>query len=195
MTSPAEHLLPLTTLAQRVTQQSVQILYTLGWLVLAVIVLIIAIWVIRRWLIGKQDEAPPGLTLGDLRQMRDQGHLSEEEFEATRQTLIARAQNPAGTASGAAAHSPDEAGQAPRTLSEPASADTSIELGEELLDPQQSQPPSEPGQSTDPTDPNAEANRGTDAADPDDPPSEEGGEAEGRGADSPEDPNPPENPR
>jgi len=121
--------------------ESMQILWILGWLVLTVVLLIIVALILRRFLVGKRRDEPIGLTLGDLRKMRDEGHLSNEEFEATRQTLIARRH--ATDQQTAAESNPETPGPAaPPT--EAASArpdpeaddleDDLVELGEELLD-------------------------------------------------------------
>jgi hypothetical protein len=77
---------------QAPAEQSMTILWSLGWLVAAVLVLALSTYLVRRLMIDRGEDQPPGLTLGELRRMRDQGQLSDEEFEATRQTLIGKSQ-------------------------------------------------------------------------------------------------------
>jgi hypothetical protein len=66
------------------------VFWSLAALVVAALVLGLVAWWLRRRLLQQRDDQPMGLTLNDLRRMRDAGHLSDEEFEATRQALLAK---------------------------------------------------------------------------------------------------------
>lgn len=70
----------------------------IGWglllTVVAVVAILLAMWV-RRQMIGgpsRRQEGVAGFTLGDLRRMRDEGKITPEEYEASRQRLVASAQ-------------------------------------------------------------------------------------------------------
>ena len=86
-------LLPLryAGLAQQgLSDQSTDILWSLGYLALAVLALVVVSLALRKLLL-RQQTPEAGLTLGELRKMRDSGQLSDEEFEAARQAVIAQA--------------------------------------------------------------------------------------------------------
>lgn len=72
-------------------KQGVDILVGLGWLVAAVMLIIVAAVFLRKWLL-RDDVTSQGtqFTLADLRQMRDQGLLSQEEFDRTKMFLVSR---------------------------------------------------------------------------------------------------------
>lgn len=59
------------------------------------IVLLVALWLVciwlRRWYFGtSQDESSPGLwTLADLRRMREQGEITEDEYETLHGQAVA----------------------------------------------------------------------------------------------------------
>jgi hypothetical protein len=75
-----------------------------GWSLLLVVLLIVmffAIGMLRKWIskVSDEGEAPKvGFTLGDLRRMRDEGQITEEEFERARTQMIAATQRAADRA-------------------------------------------------------------------------------------------------
>lgn len=140
--------------------QFATILWLLGTIVAAAVLLGVIAWWFRRRLAQQASEAPIGLTMNDLRRMRDAGDLTDEEFEAARQTLLARHQArqqaaeaasdeasasdrlpPISPEQEAEAQTPSPTGDATRdadhTTSEADANADEIELGEELID----QPP------------------------------------------------------
>lgn len=72
-------------------QQGLDILVGLGWLLAAVAILIVAAVVLRKWLL-RDDTASNSVqfTMADLREMRDQGLMSPEEFDRAKKFLVSR---------------------------------------------------------------------------------------------------------
>ena len=72
-------------------QQSFDIIVSLGWLVAAVLLLIIVAFLLRKWLL-RDDVTGAGaqFTMADLRQMRDEGLMSPEEFDRAKMFLVSR---------------------------------------------------------------------------------------------------------
>ncbi len=61
------------------------------WIVVLIAVVVAAtaiILVVRRRLLAADEPSADGLTLHDLRRARDEGHLSEDEFEAARAAIL-----------------------------------------------------------------------------------------------------------
>jgi hypothetical protein len=58
-------------------------------LVAAVILGGIIIYFVRNWARGSEDSMP-GFTLGDLRELRESGEITEEEFKAARNAMISQ---------------------------------------------------------------------------------------------------------
>lgn len=80
----------------------------LGWSLLLVILLMVMFFgmgMLRKWIKKDEgDEAPKiGFTLGDMRRMRDEGQITEEEFERARTQMIAATQRAAERAAEQAA--------------------------------------------------------------------------------------------
>lgn len=80
----------------------------LGWSLLLVILLMVMFFgmaMLRKWI--KKDDgeeaSKAGFTLGDLRRMRDEGQMTEEEFERARTQMIAATQRAAARAAEQAA--------------------------------------------------------------------------------------------
>jgi hypothetical protein len=72
-------------------------------LVVLLLVLFFGMAMLRKWVKKGDDEAPKlGFTLGDLRRMRDEGQITEEEFERARTQMIAATQRAAEQAAEAA---------------------------------------------------------------------------------------------
>lgn len=71
----------------------------LGVLVLIVIVGGVVLLLIRRWWKSESEAAPPGFTLGDLRELRDSGEISVAEYERAREKMVqsVRKQSTSGT--------------------------------------------------------------------------------------------------
>lgn len=106
--------IPITPAA--VTSQDVaQILIWSGVLMGLVIVLAI-VMVIARRRSGSQPAQSAPFTLGELRKLRDQGQLTDEEYQRTRDRLVGMARSDAGGEPGASAAS---SGAAPATGSPP----------------------------------------------------------------------------
>src|SRR5690606_29174478 len=80
--------------AQASSQQTVAILQWLGVLVAVAVVIAVVGVLARRFLRPTEDVDGPamsaGFTLADLREMRAQGHLTEEEFAAAKARMIAQ---------------------------------------------------------------------------------------------------------
>lgn len=83
----------LTLLAQQSDKQafSKEVLFWLGAIVVAAVVLgFIALW-LRKALTREVEPGPSlGFTLADLREMHEQGELSDEEFEAAKGKMLAK---------------------------------------------------------------------------------------------------------
>ena len=72
-----------------VDQAAGRILAACGLLLAAVVVLCVGVWYYRRWWLGDRETlGPTGWTFADLRRMRDQGELSEEEYQSLRAALL-----------------------------------------------------------------------------------------------------------
>jgi hypothetical protein len=59
-------------------------------LILAFCVLGVAIWYYRRWWMGQEETSGIAWTFDDLRRLRDDGDLTDEEYERMRAALIRR---------------------------------------------------------------------------------------------------------
>lgn len=72
-------------------QQGLDIIVGLGWLIAAVVLLIVAAVVLRKWLL-RDDASSASLqfTMADLRQMRDEGLMTPEEFDRAKKFLVSR---------------------------------------------------------------------------------------------------------
>lgn len=78
-------------LAQGLTGNQQQALFWLAILLAVVILGGAAILLIRNKFLSKdEDEQPAGFTLSDLRELRDSGEMSNEEYEAARAKMIAK---------------------------------------------------------------------------------------------------------
>lgn len=80
-------------LLQGSTAAPASIIYWLGWILAAAVLIIVVAFFVRRLLVGRDEEpnpAEPGFTLGDLRDMHRAGRLNDEEFETAKKALIAR---------------------------------------------------------------------------------------------------------
>ena len=75
------------------------VLSALGWVLLiivaAVVLLVLGLWV-KKKITGDDDFEPPSMVMGsfsvgDLRRMRDNGEISDEEFERARERVISDA--------------------------------------------------------------------------------------------------------
>lgn len=81
-----------------------------GVLILAIVVLGVVVWGIRRWLFGaRSDEAQDTWSLQHLRELRANGQISEEEFAILKSNLLKSARRPGG-AGEANSHRPRKAG-------------------------------------------------------------------------------------
>lgn len=90
---------PTLTLAQT-GAAAPQILFWLVVIVVAAVVLGIVAWVLRKLLL-RDDDAPPGVSgfgLPELRRMRDEGQLTEQEYENAKRLLVARTRQAMGDA-------------------------------------------------------------------------------------------------
>ena len=60
------------------------------WLLVGVIVLLlVTLWVRKRFLSPADEATPAGFTLGDLRQLHKSGQMTDEEFEKARAQVLA----------------------------------------------------------------------------------------------------------
>lgn len=50
----------------------------------------VIIWLVRRAIASPKDDAAEGFTLQGLRELRDRGEISEEEFERAKEAMIGR---------------------------------------------------------------------------------------------------------
>jgi hypothetical protein len=109
----------------------------------AVVFAVIALW-LRRKLLHSRDDQPMGVTINDLRRMRDAGHLTEEEFEATQAALQARRQANQSQADQAGAGDPaeDAASHHDATSDDDASAEDQSDAPPDDHDDDSDQPPS-----------------------------------------------------
>ncbi|RIK67463.1 MAG: hypothetical protein DCC65_06440 [Planctomycetota bacterium] len=68
-----------------------------GVLIVAIVVLGVVVWGIRRWLFGvRTEEAPESWSLQHLRELRASGQISPEEFEILRANLLKSARKSGG---------------------------------------------------------------------------------------------------
>ncbi len=67
----------------------VSILPILGWLIALVFAGALAIYLFRRWMRGEGTD-PIGFTLADLREMLESGEITDVEFRAARDAMIAQ---------------------------------------------------------------------------------------------------------
>jgi len=93
-----------------IKELSIWILITCLLLLAGIVILGLGVWYYRRRWLGSDETAGTPWTLEDLRRLRDQGDLSEEEYETMRAAMI--------SALGAGSSKPDPA-------STPADADDS----------------------------------------------------------------------
>ncbi|HSW44263.1 MAG TPA: SHOCT domain-containing protein [Phycisphaerae bacterium] len=72
------------------TSESVrQVLIWGGVLILAVVVLFGGLWYYRRWWLERNvGDGGPSWTLDDLRRMRSEGQITDEEYQVLRATLL-----------------------------------------------------------------------------------------------------------
>jgi hypothetical protein len=77
------------------TAEVTRIVTVVGVLLVAVLVLAAAVLKLRRRLLGSEDNAGAPLTLHDLRQMHNEGGLTDDEFEKAKAALIGMATKPA----------------------------------------------------------------------------------------------------
>jgi hypothetical protein len=64
---------------------------------ISILVFIIALWLVRKaYRVWTQEEpgSPTGFTLGDLRDMRKKGQISEAEYERAKEAIVAAAKRP-----------------------------------------------------------------------------------------------------
>jgi hypothetical protein len=61
-------------------------------LVISVLGFVLVAWARRRWNTSLHPDAGAGFTLSDLRQMRGNGQISQEEYERARQLIIVSSQ-------------------------------------------------------------------------------------------------------
>lgn len=81
----------MDVLASMMQQRARDIMVACGLLIGALIVLGVFVWYYRRrWLVGV-DTSPLPWTFEDLRRLRDQGELSEEEYQRLRAAMIGAA--------------------------------------------------------------------------------------------------------
>ncbi|MSQ91102.1 MAG: hypothetical protein EXS01_06905 [Phycisphaerales bacterium] len=66
------------------------IFQTLGWLLALTIVGFVAVYAFRRWWMRINVDAPFGFTLSDLREMLEAGDITDLEFRAAREAMIAQ---------------------------------------------------------------------------------------------------------
>lgn len=72
------------------TVAATEILWILGVLCALAVVVVIVILILRKALLSRTDSAgEPAFSLADLRRLRDEGAITEEEFETARAKLIA----------------------------------------------------------------------------------------------------------
>jgi len=69
-------------------EKALSIIVTCLMLIGAFLVLGVGIWYIRRWQRGGRDSAAAPWSLDDLRKLRDQGQLTEAEYQALRAEMI-----------------------------------------------------------------------------------------------------------
>ena len=90
--SAENFLMPLqsATLAQ-VPEAILRILAIVGLLlVVAVLLVLLAVWLRRRFVQSSNDQPPTGFTLHEMRQLHQEGQLTDEEYQAARAALLAR---------------------------------------------------------------------------------------------------------
>jgi hypothetical protein len=76
-----------TILATDVSGKAVGIILACLMLMGALLLLGIGIWYVRRWQRGEADSSAPW-TFDDLRKLRDQGNLTEDEYQTLRAEII-----------------------------------------------------------------------------------------------------------
>jgi len=79
-------------LAQQGTSAAfAKIVFWASLLAVLVVVMVVAALFVRRRVLGQDDTTPDygTFTMADLRQLRDEGKLSETEYERARQALVA----------------------------------------------------------------------------------------------------------
>ena len=80
----------LTALGQ--AWDAAAVLRAVAMLAGGLLVLIAAVVLVRKWLIGRDEvDQAPGFTLADMRRLRDEGELSEQEYQRIRARLIGEA--------------------------------------------------------------------------------------------------------
>ncbi|MBM4009634.1 MAG: hypothetical protein FJ285_08595 [Planctomycetes bacterium] len=85
----------LAALIQESAPQAVpeDVFPTLLSVLAAVIVGGIIIYLVRNWA-RRSDDSMPGFTLGDLRELRENGEITEAEFKAARNAMISQVRDP-----------------------------------------------------------------------------------------------------
>jgi hypothetical protein len=89
------HALTLLSLAQTSSARSGQASAIIVPLVILIAVVVLGgliVMAVRRWTVKSADALPDGFTLQGLREMRDRGEISEDEFIKAKQTMITRVQ-------------------------------------------------------------------------------------------------------
>jgi hypothetical protein len=73
------------------SRSSVEVIVSLGYLVGAALLVGLAFWAIRKWVMrGGQDQSiASGFTLAELRQLHRNGELTDEQFASAKAALIA----------------------------------------------------------------------------------------------------------
>lgn len=81
----------LTILGIQVKINVQSILILSGALLGLIVLLFVGLWYYRRWFLSKEDteEQTEAWTLQDLRRMKAEGKISEEEFQALREAMLA----------------------------------------------------------------------------------------------------------
>ncbi len=76
---------------QPTAREGADIIVALAWLSAAAALVIIAFWLIRRWVLrsGEDDGQASGFTLAELRRLHREGDLTDAQFQAAKAALIA----------------------------------------------------------------------------------------------------------
>ncbi|GAB4385607.1 MAG: hypothetical protein Kow0022_12150 [Phycisphaerales bacterium] len=81
----------LATLAQAASRSIGPVLINLGVLIVIVVAMGFFILLVRKRMLGSDRELGAGSLLGDLKQMRDAGNISQAEYDYLRKSIAARA--------------------------------------------------------------------------------------------------------
>ena len=124
----------LQALAQAAKPPTGEIFGLLAWIVALAVGAAIIAACLRFWLKGREDDAGGGIglgfTLNDLREMRDEGQLDEEEFAVARERLLQRTGAAAGSGDAA-----DAAGAARARRPPPEDPDDGMIVWDDPADP------------------------------------------------------------